>query len=351
MKVFSSARLRLSLWYAVALTTLSLIFSLGIYRIQTFELAHFEQAQRMRVQLQLEQGGFPNRGRLFQLVVDEELIAETKRRLLFSLGVLNTLVFVAAGGLGYVLAGRTLAPIEQMVEKQHDFISDASHELKTPLTSLRTSLEVFLRGKKRSLSEARDLLADNLTEVKRLQRLTESLLTLSRPEANRLDYQKVVLAECIGDAVKRVSPLAKAKNIRFTSRLAKGTIRGDRDQLTETFTILLDNAIKYTPQKGKIALNSKRNKKSLKVTVQDTGIGIGAKDLPHIFDRFYRADSARSRGGESGLPAVEGLPAEAGGYGLGLSIAKQIVESHRGTIGVTSKSGQGATFTLTFPLA
>jgi len=337
MKIFSSARLRLTLWYIAALSSISLFFSFGIYKVETIELDRFEAAQRLRLEARLN-NDLPLRGRFAPILIDEELIAETRKRLLLRLGFLNGVVVVFAGGLGYFLAGRTLSPIEKMVEEQHRFVSDASHELKTPLTAMRTSLEVFLRGKKPTMNSARTLIAENLTEVKRLQSLSESLLKLSFAERESTHFEPVDLSLAITSAIKRLAPIATDKKIKLTSKLVKGSVKGDPDQLQELFTILLDNAIKYTrPQTGKVKVTLSKSRRHLTVTIKDNGSGIAPTELPHIFDRFYRADSARNKKGESG------------GYGLGLAIAKKITTTHHASLFVDSKEHHGTTFVITFP--
>lgn len=335
LSLFSFARLRLTAWYALGLTVLSLFFSLGIYRVQTAELSRFESAQRARLELQLEQGGFFARGRLAPLLLDQELITDAKHRILFRLGVVNGIVIILATGVGYFLAGRTLTPIEQMVHKQRRFVSDASHELRTPLTALRTGMEVFLRGPRRTLKQAREELSGNLAEVKRLQRLTDSLLTLSRPSTPR-PTRELELSTLIRGVVRKLRPVAQAKKISLTTRLGKGAVLGVQDELEELFTILLDNAVKYTPQGGKVAVTLAKRGKHLIAQIQDTGIGIASGDLPYIFDRFFRADNARAKDGESG------------GYGLGLAIARQIADHHHAKIEVISKQDKGTTFQLKF---
>lgn len=335
MKIFSSARFQLTAWYTLTITIVSLLFSLGIYRVQTAELTRFESLQRERIESRLNSFGIM-RGPM-ALILDTELIAEAKSRLLTRLGLVNGIIVVFSAGFGYFLAGRTLTPIQAMVEEQRRFIGDAGHELRTPLTALKTSLEVFLRDRRATPTSARSLIKDNLDEVKRLENLTTSLLALSGPD-HPLPLEPLDLKPIISTCLKQLAPLAKRKNITLSSRLQSATIKGNDNQLLQLFTILLDNALKYTPPGGKVALTMTKGGKHFTVKLKDTGIGIKKSDLSHIFDRFYRADSARSRGGESG------------GYGLGLSIAKSIIKAHHGHIRVSSQPQKGTVFTLTFPV-
>jgi len=335
MQLFTSTRLRLTFWYTLIIALVSLFFSLGIYQVQTAELTRFEQLQRERIKNRLNDFG-PFRGPP-ALILDEELIAETKHRLIFRLASFDVVIIFLSAGLGYLLAGRTLKPIQQALEEQERFIGDASHELRTPLTALRTGIEVYLRNSsKHSPAAAKSLLTDNLFEVKKLQKLSDSLLTLTRANSDSVHHKEVNLKPLLTAVLKSLQNLAIDKKITLITRLGSGKVYGDPEQLFELFTILLDNAIKYTNKGGKIILTLSKQSKYLQVQVKDTGIGIAPSDLPHIFARFYRADTARTSTSESG------------GYGLGLAIAQSIVDSHHGTITVSSQKGKGATFTIRF---
>lgn len=331
MKLFTRARLKLTGWYLLAFMSLSIIFSLAVYRLQVSELISFQH----RIETRFTP---PELAPRFKLTIDNELVEESQKRLLLRLGIINGSIFIITGFFSYLLAGKALAPLEQAMSKQQRFVSDASHELCTPLTSLRTSLEVFLRQKKATLKESRSLIEDNLTEVKRLQTLTTSLLTLSHSVSNQ-PYTLIKLDELVNEVVIRLTPLAKAKKIKLSPSLDSVQIKGNRDQLSELITILLDNAIKYTPTKKSssiiITLRTKGNTALL--TIQDHGIGISRTDLPQIFDRFYRVDTSRSYG-----------VGESGGYGLGLSIAKQIVDSHGLSLDITSQLKKGTTVKVGF---
>jgi two-component system sensor histidine kinase CiaH len=335
MSSFVRARLRLTGWYMLVIGFVSLLFSLAIYRQQTLEIARFESMQRERIEARLNTLG-PGRNRPI-LVISEDLIEEAKSRLLLRLGLANGVIIVLASGLGYLLAGRTLAPIEHAYKEQERFVGDASHELRTPLTVLRTNLEVFLRNKRPTLTGAKSLVQDSLGEVKRLEHLTNSLLTLSQPHSSSDDHQLVDLKPILHAVTARFASVAGGKGVKLTTRLTSVQVRGHEDELTSLFTALIDNAIKYAKKgKGKVSLSLTKSGKSVLVKIKDNGIGIGKHDLPHIFDRFYRADSARSKGGESG------------GYGLGLAIVEQIADAHHADLQVTSRVGQGTTFQLTF---
>jgi len=337
MKLFQSARLKLTGWYLLIIAFISLLFSTAIYRSQLTELTRFESLQRQRLEQRLEQGTgvFPMRGTGI-FVLDQELIDETRNRLLTTLAIFNGCLLVIAGGLSYFLAGQTLKPIEEMVEEQSRFVGDASHELRTPITSLLVNLEVFLRGKKLTLKDATSVIQTSVKDVRHLQYLSNSLLSLSQ-KAETTAYTRVNLRESIDEAASKTLPHRRKKKILLKITGKEIFVKGSKDELIELFTILIDNATKYNHPKGKINIILQSVKNIALISVKDTGIGIKALDLPHIFDRFYRADLSRSSS------KVEG-------YGLGLSIAKKIVSAHKGTITVSSQPEKGSTFQVRLPL-
>ena len=334
--MFESARIKLTLWYLLIIMSVSLLFSISIYSRINADLSRFEQMQT-RYQRDVDQGiirEFPNSNSASpRLNVGE--IQEARARLILTLGIINLLILGFAGTAGYFLAGRTLRPISEMVEEQNRFISDSSHELRTPLTSLRSEIEVGLRNKTLSLPNARKILASNLEEVVALQVLSDDLLELSQNGnlVNKNFMKKVSISEITKIAVKKVDSLAKNKSIIIENKVKNGTILGVQDRLTEVIVILLDNAVKYSPRLSMVEISSKISEGKVLVSVIDHGRGIDEKDLPHIFDRFYRADKSRTESG----------------YGLGLSIARKIVESHGGAIKGTSIPGRETVFTITLP--
>ena len=297
--------------------------------------------QRFRFERRLDESDMPQDKKIIfkPMQPNQELIEEVEHRIFIMLGVLNGIIFVIAGLLGYLLAGLTLKPIQDMMEEQNRFISDASHELKTPLTSLKTAMEVYLREKKPSVEESKVLVKESIEEVNKMQTLSESLLQLAQYQQPNLKVHmsKISLTESIDSAVHKVHLLAKNKEIIITSEGKDIEIEANKQSLTDLFLILLDNAIKYSPSKSTVTIAAEKTDGHIKIQVSDEGNGIHEKDMPHIFDRFYRADEARSRHAE-------------GGYGLGLSIAKKIVEAHAGTISVLNNPEKGATFIVTIPI-
>jgi signal transduction histidine kinase len=344
--MFKSARIKLTSWYLLIIMLISTSFSVVIYRVLTSELDRVERMQRTRIER-----GLPGRLGITILpdssddlpqflYLDPALLAETKIRLATMLVIINFGILAGSATAAYFLAGRTLKPIADMVDQQYRFISDASHELRTPLTSLKSEIEVNLRDKNLTLADARKLLASNLEEANNLQVLSDGLIKLSQYQKgeNGLAIANISLAAITAEAIGKIVKLAKSKNITIINKVENVTLEANKPTLTEVFVIFLDNAIKYSPKGTKVTLASAKTDGNILVRISDEGMGISPEDLPHIFDRFYRADKSRTK-------------SNIHGYGLGLSIAKQIIDKHRGTIRVQSKPGAGTTFTLQLPLS
>ncbi|OGG16944.1 hypothetical protein A3D77_06075 [Candidatus Gottesmanbacteria bacterium RIFCSPHIGHO2_02_FULL_39_11] len=344
--MFKSARIKLTAWYLLVIMLVSLTFSAIIFRDLSSEVERFERTQRFRIERRLQEGQLYINGQPIYppsapfLSVNSELVDETKKRILFVLLVINGGILILSGGLGYFLAGHTLKPIKEMVDEQNRFISDASHELRTPLTSLKSAFEVYLREKTPTLEEAQGLVSESITEVNKLQILSDSLLSLAQFQKThpKTAFKNMNLSETIQMAVKKIKPLADNKSIKMVEKLQKVNLLADKYSLTDLLVILLDNAVKYSRANSTITITAKKTDGWAKITVKDEGIGIPPSDMPHIFERFYRADSARSK-------------SDQGGYGLGLSIAKQIVDMHKGAIQVSSHEGKGTTFCIRIPTA
>lgn len=341
--MFHTARIKLTLWYLLSIMLISLMFSSFIYQGAMSELHRFEHMQQVRVQRRIQEDPTfipePQLQKVQQqMLTNEELVEETEHRILWGLLIINGGILAIATVVGYFLAGKTLQPIQTMMDEQNRFISDASHELKTPLTSLKSAMEVYLRGKKPSITEAKTLIAESIEEVNKLQTLSESLLQLAQYEQpnGRTHFETVPLKDVIQKAVKKVLLIAKKNDISIEQDIDEVLVHGDMQGLIDVFVILFDNAIKYSPSKSTISVQAKKIDGHVRITVQDEGCGIADDDIAHIFDRFYRADASRTKGRKDG-------------YGLGLSIAKKIVDAHRGTINVKSKLEKGTTFQIILP--
>lgn len=229
--------------------------------------------------------------------------------------------------------------METLDRSRNQFVSNASHELKTPLSTMKILLQTLLYQEVYDPAISREFLTDIDKEIDRLSAVISDLLTLVSVDSGELKLKTAPLSlrDLINDNVRRLAPLARERGIelQFTGR-ENVEIVGDHMKLTQVFYNLIDNAIKYTPRGGRVHVELSKQGKTAVVRVADNGIGIPEEDQLHIFDRFYRVDKARSR--------------ETGGTGLGLSIVKQIVLLHDGNISVSSRENEGSTFTVELPL-
>lgn len=333
---------------------------------------------------------------VLQVGMSLEGLYMARRHFLWTLAALVPLALLLAGTGGWLLARRALRPVDQMtrtarrIEAEHlgkrlegaevddelgrlartlnemlarleaafaqvrRFSADASHELKTPLTVLKGEIEVALRSP-RDPAEYQRVLASILEEVESMARLVDDLLLLSRADAGalRLDLGPVELDRLVEEVAKEGEVLARGKQVQVRiAGIEPLVVRGDGQRLKQLLRNLVDNGVKYTPAGGQVTLGLRVASREVsspssqlpeapgpwvELSVRDTGVGISPEALPRIFERFYRADPARSR--------------ETGGAGLGLCIARTIAEAHGGTIEVESAPGAGSTFTLRLPLA
>jgi len=261
------------------------------------------------------------------------------RRLLLVLtgGVAAGLALALAGG--YFLAGLALRPIRAAVDSQRAFIADASHELRTPLSVMRANGELLKRHLSEPVSANREAVDDIITESDRLGRLVGQMLTLARVDSGQaaLTMSEVALDEIADDVSRGMRLLAQERGVTLETAIERPLrLRGDGDRLRELIVVLTDNAVKYTDAGGRVRLEVRRAAGGrVTIRVSDTGRGIAPEALPHIFDRFYRVDRARSR--------------ESGGTGLGLAIARWIAEAHGGSIRAESAAGVGTTVTVELP--
>lgn len=333
--MFHSARISLTAWYLVIIMTISVVFSVGFYNVATQEFRRIIRIQEFRQEHPEDMIVRP-RAIIIRPPNIQDLEEASKRLRVLLIG-LNVVIFVVTGAAGYFLAGRTLRPIRVMVDEQKRFITDASHELRTPLTSLRSEIEVNLRNKTLTLNQAKKLLASNLEDVMNLQSLSDHLLALTQTGKNGASVtESILLSDALDSAIKRLNGIISKKGIMIQRDIDELRVQAISETLVELFVILLDNAVKYSPAKSTVTVSAKKTEKEIAIVVVDEGVGIAKEDLPHIFDRFYRANTSRSK-------------EQVKGYGLGLSIAKKIVTSQKGTISVISELGKGTAFTIYLP--
>jgi signal transduction histidine kinase len=250
--------------------------------------------------------------------------------------VLASAIGIVLGALASLLmATRSLRPISRAFQRQREFVADASHELRTPLTLIRTNVEAWLRR----ANGTNRLYARNIVEeVEQLNRIVGDLTTLALADARqlRIDPQPVELNDVVRDLMTQTEPLAEERGVQLRPDLNGGVrVEADPARVRQLLLILIDNALTHTPTGGKVSVGVIQRNGRARVTIADNGDGIPPADLPHIFERFYRADKARNR--------------ENGGSGLGLAIAKWIVDAHKGDIQVTSTEGKGTEVAVSLP--
>lgn len=231
----------------------------------------------------------------------------------------------------------TLGRLEKLFTTQRRFVADIGHELRTPLTVVRGNLDLMRRIGKMDEESMHSI----EQEVVRLSRLVEDLLVLAQAESGKLpmDRRRVELDSLLLEVFNQVRVLAGDSVKLEIGKIDQVLVCGDRDRLRQVVLNLVANAIKYTKPGGVVTASLSKDAQEAKLAVRDTGLGIPAADLPHVFERFYRGDKSRSRGKDGA------------GFGLGLSIAYWIVRNHRGEIEVKSRANRGSTFTIRLPLA
>jgi two-component system sensor histidine kinase CiaH len=262
--------------------------------------------------------------------------------------LLNNLLWITLGGgiigtisiifAGYFLAKHAMIPIQAAWKKQQQFVSDASHELRSPITGIYTNAELMLRHPENSVEKESYRINTIMKESMRVTKLISSLLTLARSDANKAELQlaPINISEVIETVLERFKEVEEFNRISLSRNIQPNlALVADQERLHQLIVILLDNAFKYTPAGGQVHVDCSQSNKNVIVTIQDTGIGISPEILPRIFDRFFRADKARAR--------------ESGGTGLGLAIAKWVVEKHGGKIKVESELGKGTKFIVSIP--
>jgi two-component system phosphate regulon sensor histidine kinase PhoR len=269
--------------------------------------------------------------------VEAEIVTGTLRQHFFAATVASV---SSKETNGAVIVLHDITDLRKLERVRRDFVANVSHEFRTPLTAIQGFAETLLAGAMNDPQNRERFLGIIVEHSRRLARLTEDLLMLSKMDADRLELEKrrIPVAAFVESCIETSSPRAKERDLRLTVNLAPHVpdVAGDRRRLTEVLQNLLDNAIQYTPAGGEITISAVQKNGEVIFTVADTGIGIPQADQPRIFERFYRVDVARSR--------------EVGGTGLGLSIAKHLVEVHGGRIWVESEVGRGSQFHFSVPV-
>ena len=327
--IFESVTLKLTGWYLLIVMIVSVAFSAVIYQLAMSELS----ARLDVVQSEVETNPNLNLPSNFFNEVRSDQYKMASRNFLNGLFNVNLFILLAGGVGSFLLAKRTLRPIEDANEAQSRFVADASHQLRTPLAVMRAELETAKRDPKLSQQDIKELIDSSLEEVDKLSTLSLRLLELSKfdsqPQQTILSKQS--LSQLVKQSVAKRRSIGKRFNIKAANKLF---ILADKDQINELLDILIDNALKYSPSDSLIKIRTSKSGSWAILTISNQGQEITKTELSRIFDRFYR--SANSAGKS--------------GHGLGLSIAQKIVESHNGKIEAASTPDGCTTFTVRLPL-
>jgi signal transduction histidine kinase len=315
-KLFLKARLKLTALYVLVVAVIVFGFSIFLYQSLGHNLRDVSDDDFVGAESH-------------QRFVDHTLGSVENNLILADLFIL-----VFTGGLSFVLAGKTLKPIQQSIEAQKAFASNASHELRTPLAVMRNDIEVYLRNTSQTKELTLATMNSNLDEISHMSGMVEDLLVLARSDNEVLpEYKDVDLSVVVKNMVEKMRSLTESKKIKLTfETYGQSIIQGADRSLERVILNILQNSIDHTLAGGTIGVKIEKAGSQVVLTFNDTGMGIATKDLPHIFKRFYKGNSAK-------------------GTGLGLSIAKEIINQHGGHITVESIEGKSTIVSIRFPVA
>ena len=327
---------RLTLSYLAVIMTLSLIFTGIIYLLSTASLNRplvpneDENSSTVMAEPEFEEHSFEDTFRK-RLERRDNL---TRTTIIYSLVGFNLGIFLIGIFVSRNLARQTLAPIERAMMKQTQFIFDASHELKTPLTAMLIRNEVALRKKSLSEEKAREVIAKNVEEILRMKELTVSMLDVARENGDRESGETIIIADFMTELREKLLPVAKERGVKIELEINVGKNKSAvvaRKTLEQVLTIFADNAMKYSGD-SIVYLRAGRRGKNVVFSVKDNGVGVKKEDQKRIFERFYQVDAARTR------------TKDKTSHGLGLAIAKNLAERQGYKIVLRSSEGHGAEF-------
>lgn len=332
--MFKSALLKLLLVYVTLTMALSLGFTFVFYKVATHELS--EGLHHQYESLASNDHDADN-SRNYDTESEAEFQAR-KTNIRNDMVYVNLVVLVGSVVVGYALARWTLRPIEEAHRGQLRFTAEASHELRTPLTAIRADTESMLMLKGAKAADLRATLQHNLSDIERLERLTRHLLDMGHYRSGKKPrMESVDLPKLLDGVAHQLQTKYKSKKVGIKQQCDAANVYADPLSLEQLIVILADNAVKYSPVSGTVRIAVTQEQRKVVITVKDNGSGIDPDDMPHIFEHFYRSKQ------HSGAKA-------ASGYGLGLPLAKDIVDMYKGTIAVDSKPGKGTTVTVRLPL-
>lgn len=339
LNMFRSARLKLTLFYLgiIALFNLTVTLSVRVYAEHEFLRAN--NIQRGEVQqwvVRFFDTDIPRSTVAIQDIQAQQAQI-VREHLNTGLFIINLAALALGGIMSYWFAGRTLRPIQEAHETQARFTADASHELRTPLANMRLENEVFLRQKHFTEAEGREQIESNLEDVQRLERLSNNLLALHQYGQAALNRTFVVVKHIVNDAKSQIKATADAKNVKVHTHISEANVQVHQESMVQLMDILLDNALKYGAKGGEVAIIGEERGSRYVLSVKDKGPGLAPSDIPHLFDRLYRGDKARS--------------SYVAGYGLGLALAKEIAVANGAYITARNNSDKGACFEVSMELA
>ncbi len=322
---FFRAKLKLTFFYAVILLIIIVIFSSLIYILFVNNIINSNE---------FEEESYSGLNNIKELQILNNAIDRLKLTLITA----DVGIFIVVIIAGYFLSTKTLQPVKNSLEEQKRFVSDSAHELRTPLSIMKTGIETVSAEKRQSLKEYQNLSKDLLEEINKLITISNDLLFLSKKDSAAFlkEHVKLNISLICKKQINLFKPYADKKSVFLESDI-KGQyyFKGNYEQINQLVTNLLKNAIDYNRQEGKVLLSLQKEKNNIILKVTDTGIGISEEDLKYIYKRFYKADKSRSISDS--------------GAGLGLSIAKEIVELHNGTIKINSVLNKGTEVAVMLP--
>jgi len=333
--MFKTAQIKLTFFYSALFLLLFWLFSLGIYTWMDHSFGEGYISQVKQKQQQSQNSTDFDDSKAAIVTVAGDVALSQLRNILF---VLNGGLFIVLPIASWFLAKRTLAPVAKIHEQQKQFVSDASHEMRTPLSIISGEIEVTL-NKKRTAGDYKKTLQSTKEETDRLSRLVENLLFLAREDQGKLKIHtdQVDIVDLVSGVLASFKSKIAEKQLKVDFNLPQEniTVLGEDSLLYQLFANLIENAIRYTPKGGQIKISFIKKGDKITIQIKDTGIGIAESSLIKIFDRFYRVDDSRS---------------VTKGYGLGLAISKAIVDRYSGRLLVSSTENKGSTFTVEFSI-